>query len=179
MTGVPFQRPESFGERTSLNDEEFARRQKAVEAQSTGSFVVGAWGEPGKAQRHTSLIVEPSNGRLPALTPEGLRRSAYMKSSWQSIPWDSPADFDTWDRCITRGLLPWMLPAQFSNGIQIHLHRHLSLAGFNTFKRDGIELTGSFVATVNAELKVEERLLRVFVFSWPKGVTSRLARYLS
>src|SRR2546423_14325019 len=29
-----------------------------------------------------------------------------------------------------------------------------TLTGFNTIKRDGIELTGSFVATVNAELKV-------------------------
>ena len=29
-----------------------------------------------------------------------------------------------------------------------------TLAGFNTFKRDGIELSGSFVATVNADLKV-------------------------
>jgi hypothetical protein len=30
----------------------------------------------------------------------------------------------------------------------------ISLTGFSTFKRDGIELSGSFVATVNAELKV-------------------------
>ena len=29
-----------------------------------------------------------------------------------------------------------------------------SLAGFSTVKREGIELTGSFVATVNGELKV-------------------------
>ena len=29
-----------------------------------------------------------------------------------------------------------------------------SLAGFSTSKRDGIELTGSFVATVDAELRV-------------------------
>jgi hypothetical protein len=29
-----------------------------------------------------------------------------------------------------------------------------TLAGFNTFKREGIELTGSFTATVNAEMKV-------------------------
>ena len=29
-----------------------------------------------------------------------------------------------------------------------------SLAGFNTFKREGVELTGSFTATINAELKV-------------------------
>src|SRR5882672_9261359 len=29
-----------------------------------------------------------------------------------------------------------------------------TLQGFNTFKREGIELTGSFTASVNAELKV-------------------------
>src|SRR5213593_1927473 len=29
-----------------------------------------------------------------------------------------------------------------------------TLQGFQTFKRDGIELTGSFVATVNADMKV-------------------------
>src|SRR5689334_11404867 len=29
-----------------------------------------------------------------------------------------------------------------------------TLAGFNTIKRDGIELTGTFTATINADLKV-------------------------
>src|SRR6266540_4910604 len=29
-----------------------------------------------------------------------------------------------------------------------------SLAGFNTFKREGVELTGNFTATVNADLRV-------------------------
>src|SRR5262245_51833018 len=29
-----------------------------------------------------------------------------------------------------------------------------SLTGFNTYKREGIELSGAFVATVNADLKV-------------------------
>jgi hypothetical protein len=120
MTGVPFQRPESFGERSELTDAEFAARQKSVDAQRTGSFAVNAWGEPGKAQRQASLLVEPSNGRLPAMTPEGMRRSQYLHSSWQNIWFDNVSDFDTWDRCITRGLLPSMLPAQYSNGIQIH-----------------------------------------------------------
>lgn len=120
MTGVPFQRPETLGERTQLTDEEFNRRVQAVDAQRTGSFVIGAWGEPGKAQRQTSLIVEPKNGRLPLMTPEGQRRSQFLKSSWQNIWFDNVSDFDTWDRCITRGLLPSMLPVQYSNGIQIH-----------------------------------------------------------
>jgi hypothetical protein len=120
MTGVPFQRPEALGERTELTDEEFRRREQSVEAQRTGSFVVGAWGEPGKAQRQTSLLVEPKNGRLPPMTLEGERRSRLLRSSWQAIWFDNVSDFDTWDRCITRGLLPSMLPAQYSNGIQIH-----------------------------------------------------------
>jgi len=120
MTGVPFERPESLGDRSELTDEEFSRREKAVEVQRTGSFVIGAWGEPGRAQRQTSLIVEPRNGRLPPMTPEGERRSRFLRSSWQDIWFDSVSDLDTWDRCITRGLLPSMLPAQYSNGIQIH-----------------------------------------------------------
>ena len=119
MTGVPLERPESFGERTQLTDEEFADRGSAIERRRP-SFEIGAWGESGKAQRQASLIVEPSNGRLPALTAEGRRRSRFLKSSWQDIWFDNPSDLDTWDRCITRGLLPSMLPAQYSNGIQIH-----------------------------------------------------------
>ena len=35
-----------------------------------------------------------------------------------------------------------------------HLHGDVHAAGFSTVKRDGIELTGSFTATVNAELRV-------------------------
>jgi hypothetical protein len=54
------------------------------------------------------------------MTPEGVRRSAYLHSSWQDIWFDNPSDFDTWDRCITLGLLPSMLPKMYSNGLQIH-----------------------------------------------------------
>jgi hypothetical protein len=82
--------------------------------------VIGAWGESGKAQRQASLIVDPPKGRMPALTSEGQERSAPMGSSWQSRPFNGPEDFDTWDRCISRGLLPSMLPAQYSNGLEIH-----------------------------------------------------------
>jgi hypothetical protein len=119
MTGVPLERPASFGERTTLTDEEFAERQAQIQRRFQ-SFVIGAWGESGKAQRQASLIVDPPNGRMPALTPEGEKRSAPMGSSWQSRPFNGPEDFDTWDRCISRGLLPSMLPAQYSNGLEIH-----------------------------------------------------------
>jgi hypothetical protein len=119
MTGVPFERPERFGERTLLTDDEFAQREAQIKRSFEG-FVIGAWGEAGQAQRQASLIVEPANGRMPPMTAEGQRRSATLKSSWQTIWFNGPEDLDTWDRCITRGLLPSMLPAQYSNGIQIH-----------------------------------------------------------
>jgi hypothetical protein len=118
MTGVPLQRPESFGTRTSLTDEEFAQRQSALKRQYD-SFVIGAWGEQGKAQRQASLIVDPPDGRLPSMTAEGQKRSASVSSSWQNRPFDSVQDFDTWDRCITRGLPPMMFPVQYSNGLEI------------------------------------------------------------
>jgi hypothetical protein len=119
MTGVPLERPVEFGERATLTDEEFAQRQAQLQRRFEG-FVIGAWGEPGKAQRQASLIVDPSDGRMPHLTADGQKRSVPMGSSWQDRPFNGPEDFDTWDRCITRGLLPSMLPAQYSNGLEIH-----------------------------------------------------------
>src|SRR5436190_13843721 len=38
--------------------------------------------DPTTPQRQTSLIVDPPNGLLPELTPEGKRLSADMRSSW-------------------------------------------------------------------------------------------------
>ena len=101
MTGVPFERPERFGERAVLSDEELAQRVDQLE-RSYESFVIGAWGEPGKAQRQASLIVDPPNGRMPPLTAAGQKKSVTLRSSWQNIWFDNPKDFDTWDRCISR-----------------------------------------------------------------------------
>src|SRR6202046_3908407 len=59
-------------------------------------------------QRQTSLIMDPPDGKLPEMTPEGKRLSALMKSSWplpgEKLEFNSYEDFDSWDRCITRGL---------------------------------------------------------------------------
>jgi hypothetical protein len=91
--------------------------------------------DPTFPERQTSMIVDPPNGKLPELTAEGKRRSALMKSSWQTadetvdIPppgskqklatWDAPEDFDSWDRCITRGMPTSMMPYRYNNGINI------------------------------------------------------------
>src|SRR5262249_47620933 len=80
--------------------------------------------DPTTPQRQTSLIVDPPNGRLPEMTEEGKRRSALMRSSWAVSPdevqtFDSELDFDTWDRCITRGMPASMFPFRYNNGVQI------------------------------------------------------------
>jgi len=74
-------------------------------------------------QRQTSLIMDPPDGKLPEMTPEGKRLSAEMKSTWplpgEKLTFDSYHDFDSWDRCITRGLPASMFPFRYNNGLQI------------------------------------------------------------
>jgi hypothetical protein len=79
--------------------------------------------DPNIPQRQTSLIVDPPNGLLPALTPEGKRRALSMRSGWtlpgENHTYDGPQDFDSWDRCITRGMPSSMMPYRYNGGFRI------------------------------------------------------------
>ncbi|WP_126174039.1 hypothetical protein [Altericroceibacterium xinjiangense] len=126
--GLPLQRTEAQGNRVWLTDEEFADREARMErsrgaAQAeteNNKLGLGNWVEMTGAGRRTSLLVSPLNGRLPELTPEGKRLQAAGRSSWvegQSFDWVT--DFDSWDRCISRGFPASMLPFRYNNGIRI------------------------------------------------------------
>jgi hypothetical protein len=99
----------------------------ATQALARGDFGAALQGgvtDPTFPERQTSMIVDPANGKLPEFTPEGTRRSARMKSSWslsqdEVQTWDHWEDFDSWDRCITRGMPSSMMPYRYNNGIQI------------------------------------------------------------
>ena len=138
MVGVPLQRPEGFGTRAFLTDAEFKARQaqSAQQAQNDEeAFVVpgaGAgggdgtgppshWGERGAPQRQASLIVDPPNGRMPAMTPYGAERAAYRarQSSMGTGPFNSAADLDYYDRCLSRGVLGSISPVVYNNGTEI------------------------------------------------------------
>lgn len=127
LNGTPVQRPESFGERRLLTEEEFAERVERLRTLNaryddeiaTNKMGIGHWAEMGEPNRLTSLIIEPANGRLPPLTAEGERRSATMTSSWSNIPFDKVSDFNPLDRCITRGLPASMFPFMYNSGIEI------------------------------------------------------------
>jgi len=128
LIGTPMQRPEQYGDRRFMTDEEFAEVQARVEQRNTrydeeiqsNRMGGGHWAEPTQALRLTSLIVDPPNGRFPALTEAGVAKAATMSGSYyQNDNFDDLTDFDSWDRCITRGLPVSMLPRNYNNGIRI------------------------------------------------------------
>jgi hypothetical protein len=131
LISTPFQRDPKYGDRLYLTDEEYAATEARLEARDerykeeikNNKMGMGHWAEAShhnEAARLTSLIVEPANGRFPELTERGKELAGKMSSSWGPGPFDRPTDFDTWDRCITRGLPPSMFPFNYNNGIEIH-----------------------------------------------------------
>jgi hypothetical protein len=137
LISTPFQRPVDrdgkpiYGDRLYLTDEEFAKTQEQLAARDkryqdeikSNKMGMGHWAEAShhnEAARLTSLLREPANGRFPELTEQGKELASKMSSSWTGKVFDKPTDFDTWDRCITRGLPPSMFPFNYNNGIEIH-----------------------------------------------------------
>ena len=122
LISTPLQRPERFGERRFLTDEEFAAAQKAAETRNA-RFLSGAipQADATGTTRLTSLLIDPPDGRFPALTPKGQELYAQMRGSYKpgQTVFDTPQDFDSWDRCITRGMPVSMLPRNYNNGVRI------------------------------------------------------------
>jgi hypothetical protein len=70
--------------------------------------------------RRTSLIIDPPDGRVPALTPEAQARQAALAEARKTRgPADNPEDRNLWERCITRGMPTVMLPQVYNNNYQI------------------------------------------------------------
>ena len=125
---TPLQRDPKMGNRQLLTKEEFAERTAAVEKleqryaneTKTDTMGIGHWAEVAAANRRTSWITSPEDGRLPPFTEEGKKLASEMRSSWRrDQPFDSWTDFDSWDRCITRGLPASMFPFMYNNGMRI------------------------------------------------------------
>jgi len=115
-------------------EEEFAQRvtaargrgdvgRKLIEQGDFGkAFTAGAT-DPSTPQRQTTLIVDPPNGLLPELTPEGKRRALTMGSSWalpgEDPTYEGPLSFDYWDNCRSRGMPSSMMPYRYNGGFKI------------------------------------------------------------
>src|ERR1700678_1805967 len=80
---IPMQRTANLGTRAVLTDAELAEREDQFKKQSdedsdavakTSDVTINPpsyWVERGKPDRQASLVVDPSSGRIPPLTPEG------------------------------------------------------------------------------------------------------------
>jgi hypothetical protein len=121
--GVPMTRPREQGERQQLTPEEFAERAREIEqgrdfSVNVGTFLRHEYGI--RTFGYTSMIIDPPNGQLPALTEHGqaLARSR-TRGTFGQGPFDDFDDFSLYDRCITRGVLGSVLPVIYGNGVRI------------------------------------------------------------
>jgi hypothetical protein len=132
---TPLERRGQYGDRRFLTDEEYAAAQKAAATRVQGQIDANIpTSDAGPASRLTSLISDPPDGRFPALTPKGEEMLAKLHGSYKprnvevtatdgskrSIAiFDNMNDFDTWDRCITRGLPVSMLTRNYNVGLRV------------------------------------------------------------
>jgi hypothetical protein len=130
-TITPLERPANFGDRQFLTDEEVARleanaakRLDAPPDDTTPANLVHApyMTDPGRKvdeDRRTSLIVDPPDGRVPALTADAQRRQAMRQSGNRNGGTDGPEQRSSLERCITMGLPSGNLPTLYNNNIRI------------------------------------------------------------
>jgi hypothetical protein len=128
-TITPFERPSALGSRQVLTEQEAAELERSNlvnnnqdrrDGAGTDADVARAyndfWWDRGTkvvSTRQTSLVVDPPDGRVPALTAEGQKRATERATRG----YDSWEDRSLWERCITRGLP--MIPGPYNNNYQI------------------------------------------------------------
>ncbi len=131
--GTPMNRPANFGDRPFLTEQEISDRMKNLEkqhegdlkdtvdaSQRVGTGPPGNWGERARRPcRQTSLVIEPANGRTPALLPEAAARPVPEGAGNNNPKADSWEDFSWYIRCISRGVTGSILPVIYGNGQQI------------------------------------------------------------
>jgi hypothetical protein len=128
-TITPLERPTALAGKQVLTEQEAAaaeneRRttgnQDRRDGAGTDADVARAyndfWWDRGTkvvSTRQTSLVVDPPDGRIPLLTPEGQTRATARARRG----YDSWEDRSLWERCITIGLP--MIPGPYNNNYQI------------------------------------------------------------
>jgi hypothetical protein len=127
-TMTPLERPEQFSDQAFLTDEQAAEYERQTIARRNDddlnhSVHAKFWLDYGTqlyADKRTSLIVDPSNGRVPPLTQAGEGRADARRAARSGRgPADSWEDRTLWERCVTRGLPTVMLPAPYNGYVRI------------------------------------------------------------
>jgi hypothetical protein len=127
-------------ERTAdLADQEFFPADAATDYESLAKYVErlqarfgdaegvvtgeanGIWRSPRRLgpDRRTSVITQPANGRLPALTPFARERLDALARARKTHPADNPEELTINERCIIWGADPPLFPLADNNNLQI------------------------------------------------------------
>jgi hypothetical protein len=134
-TVTPFERPAQLAGKEVLTEQEAAQfEQQTAQATNADRRDGGIDADVGRAynqfwydrgtkvvgSRRTSLVTDPPDGRVPALTPDGQARADARAAARRQSPADGPEDRSLAERCIlwpTAG--PPMVPAGYNNNYQI------------------------------------------------------------
>ena len=128
---TPLERPKEFANKPLLSDAEFAEMQKAVKDVLDGSdapfgdelFIAAAqrnkghrssdrqvgnysqvWLSDRILEKRTSQIIDPPDGRIPALSPQALERNALRAAARKANPPSQIEALGNTTRCITMGM---------------------------------------------------------------------------
>ena len=136
-TTAPLERPERFGEREFLTDEEFAELERrrlaprAPQAETTpgtredvhynlDQFGLDANEGFYSPNRRTSIVTTPSNGRIPPLLPQAVERRNILAAQRRGREYDGPEFRSLTERCIVwSSTLPPILPGGYNSNLQI------------------------------------------------------------
>jgi hypothetical protein len=135
-SATPLQRPDRFANKEFLTEDEVIEYEKLALEREDGRPPDDArsveeksvhpvwWLDYGKTvvkTRRTSLIVDPPDGKIPALTAEAQQRAAARRAEARSHgPADSYENRGLFERCLTRGIPDGMLPGPYNNNLQIY-----------------------------------------------------------
>ena len=138
-TTAPLERPDQFGEREFLTDEEFAEierrrlspRELNFESDTTpgtagdvhynlDQFALGANEGVSSPNRRTSIVTMPANGRIPAALPQADQRRQAAAARTRDRAFDGPEFRSLTERCIVWSqTMPPILPGGYNSNLQI------------------------------------------------------------
>jgi hypothetical protein len=139
-TITPLERPAQFAGEAELTDEQIAElegraatrsvdngRSKGTEADVSSAYNEFWWDRGKKVTtKRSSLIIDPPDGRVPALTADAQRRQAeeykqpiFRGGGANGRGSDWTTDRSLFERCITRGLPGAMSPSAYNNTYRI------------------------------------------------------------
>ena len=149
---TPLERPSNQAGKDVLSDEEVEaldkearsgadRRDGTPEADLARAYNA-FWYDRGKSDGRTALIIDPADGRLPSLTPEGRRRQAANAEYARDHGYDAAENRPLQERCITyHGVPP--LPSGYNNTYQIfQTPGHVAIVDENIHDVRSIPLDG-------------------------------------